>query len=376
MLLTLLNTCVAIVSASTAPTADIRALIEKALAEPTQITLEEIKLGEAVDVITKQSGVKIVMAAEVMRFVPEGPETLIHRVDIANIPLRDGLTRLFAPLGMTFRVADDHVDIVPKEALLNLGRAPTWAELDTLAKVSATQPGLNAENLSNLQNRIQFQVPVPDAWNVLARAIRNVGAGPGDEVLTVACNHLGWAWCLADDHIAVSTFDQQIRRRLKQPVTLRINNRTLFEVMQAVGSAVNIAVRVDPGAMTSLPAQVQKNFSLNVHQQSVEQVLDTISAYTGLGYLLNPDGIMFYKGDENGGPTAASAAAAGQSSSPAQSASDPYVAKITIPLSDGRTFEWLIRKSELPDDLRQMRDRDIQAFIDEFRQKRTADTKP
>jgi hypothetical protein len=155
-----------------------------------------------------------------------------------------------------------------------------------------------------------------------------------------------------------------------------MNNRTLFEVMQAVGSAVNIAVRVDPGAMTSLPAQVQKNFSLNVHQQSVEQVLDTISAYTGLGYLLNPDGIMFYKGDENGGPPAASAAATGQSSSPAQSASDPYVAKITIPLSDGRTFEWLIRKSELPDDLRQMRDRDLQAFIDEFRQKRTADTKP
>jgi hypothetical protein len=301
---------------------------------------------------------------------------LIQKVDIANIPLRDGLTRLFAPLGMTFRVADDHVDIVPKEALLCLGRSPTWAELDTLAKVSATQPGLNAENLSSLQSRIQFQVPVPDAWNALAQAIRNVGAGPGDEVLTVACNHLGWAWCLASDHIAVSTFDQQIRRRLKQPVSLRMNNRTLFEVMQAVGSAVNIAVRVDPGAMTSLPVQVQKNFSLNVQQQSVEQVLDTISAYTGLGYLLNPDGILFYKGDETGGPDKATANANDKTTTPAAPASDPYVAKITIPLADGRTFEWLIRRSELPEDMRQMRERDIQNFIEEFRQKRTADTKP
>jgi len=194
-------------------------------------------------------------------------------------------------------------------------------------------------------------------------------------VLTVACSHLGWTWCPADDHIVISTFDQQIRRRLKQPVSLRMNNRTLFEVMQAVGGMVDIDVRVDPGALTSLPAQVQKNFSLNVHQQSVEQVLDTISAYTGLGYMLNPDGIVFYKADENGSaPTAP--ANTGLQPQPPPTSSDPYVVKITIPLSDGRTFEWLIRKSELPDDLRQMRDRDIQAFIEEFRQKRTADVKP
>ncbi len=376
MLHILLSLCIPFGPALASPTADIRALIEKALAEPTQITLENIKLGEAIDVITSQSGVKIVMAPEVMRLVPEGPETLIHKVDIANIPLRDGLARLFAPLGMTFRVADDHVEIVPREALLCLGRTPTWAELEAFTQLSAVQPGLNPEQLSNLQARIQFQVPVPDAWNILTQAIRNVGAGPGDEVLSVACAHLGWAWCVADDRIVVSTFDQQIRRRLKQPISLRMNNRTLFEVMQAVGSAVNIAVRVDPGAMTSLPSQVQKNFSLNVHQQSVEQVLDTISAYTGLGYLLNPDGIVFYRADENGSSSGGpSSNLTGQppASSPT---SDPYVAKITIPLEDGRTFEWLIRRSELPDDLRQMRDRDIQDFIEEFRQKRSADARP
>jgi len=376
MFLTLLNTCAVVVSAWIAPTADIRALIEKALSEPTPpITLDNVKLGEAIDIIAKQSGVKIVMTPDVMRLVPEGPETLIRKVDIANTPLRDGLRRLFAPLGMTFRLADDHVDIVPKDALLCLGRAPTWTELDTLAKIAATQPGRNATDLTSFQSRVQFQVPVPDAWNALSQAIRNVGAGPGDEVLTVACSHLGWTWCPADDHIVISTFDQQIRRRLKQPVSLRMNNRTLFEVMQAVGGMVDIDVRVDPGALTSLPAQVQKNFSLNVHQQSVEQVLDTISAYTGLGYMLNPDGIVFYKADENGSaPTAP--ANTGLQPQPPPTSSDPYVVKITIPLSDGRTFEWLIRKSELPDDLRQMRDRDIQAFIEEFRQKRTADVKP
>jgi len=349
------------------PTPESRALIARALTEPTQITLENVRLVDAISKITDQTGVRIVMSPETMRFVPQGPETVIEKVNIANVPLREGLDRLFRPLGMKFELADDHVRIVPKDALLCLGRAPTWTELETLAQLSATQPGIKSSDLDRLQERIQFQVPAPDPWGSLSHAIENVGAGAGDEVLTVSANQLGWSWCLSDERIVVGTAERMLRQRIRQPISIRMNNRPLIDVMQAVGVAVNTTVRVEPGAIATLPSQTQKNYSINAIHLPAEQVLENISANTGLGYLLSPDGIFFYdpRGPISSQPTA-----------PPSGSADPYVGKIIIDLGDGKTFEWMIRRSELPDDLKQVRDRDIQQFIDEFRQRRVTEGHP
>ncbi len=229
------------------PSPDTKALIAKALTEPTQIALENVRLVDAISKITEQTGVRIVMNPEAMRFVPGGPETVIEKVNISNVPLREGLDRLFHPLGMKFEQADDHVRIVPKDALLCLGRAPTWTELETLLQLSAMQPGLKSNDLDKLQDRIQFQVSAPDAWGSLSQAMQNVGAGSGDDVLTVAANQLGWMWCLSDERIVVGTFEQLFRQRIKQPISVRMNNRPLIDVMQAVG------VAVPPGKTTCHP---------------------------------------------------------------------------------------------------------------------------
>jgi len=343
------------------PAPDTKALIAKALTEPTQIALENIRLVDAICKITEQTGVRIVMTPEAMRFVPQGPETVIERVNIANVPLRDGLERLFRPLGMRFELAEDHVRIVPKDALLCLGRAPTWTELETLAQLAAMQPGLKSADLDKLQDRIQFQVPAPDAWGALSQTMENVGAGAGDDVLTVAANQLGWTWCLSEEQVVVSTFEQSLRRRIKEPISVRMNNRPLIEVMQAVGAALNTSVRVEPGAISALPVQKQKNYFLDATNMRAEQVLEGICANTGLGYLLSPDGIFFFNPQ--------SAHTVPTAPAPSSGSADPYVGKIVINLGDGKTFEWMIRRSELPDDLKQVRDRDIQQFIDEFRQR-------
>ncbi len=370
-MMALIHVWMLLMAAGAAPFLDTRGLIEQALSEPTKITLENIKLSDAIAKVAEQTGVRIVMAAEVMQLVPQGPDTLIQKVDIAQIPLRDGLTRLFGPLGMTWVARGDGVEVVPKEAILCLGRAPTWPELETLSEVTALQPGLDPAALAKLQTRVQFELPIPDAWRVLSGAIRNVGAGPGDDVLNVACGGLGWGWCLSDRRIVVSPLEQLMRRRLQQPISLRMNNRPLFDVMNAVGAPVNVAVRIEPGVFASLPVQLQHNFSLNVQQQPVEQVLDTIAAYTGLGYLVGPDGVMFYRPEARGPETKVA-----ESTGSAPSNADPYVAKMTIPLEGGKSFEWLIRRSELPEDLRQMRERDIEAVIAALRQRAASASRP
>jgi len=362
MMCTLLHVCLLMAIAGAGPIHDTRALIEQALDEPAQITLEQITLRDAIQAITEQTGVRIVMTYEVMDFVPHGAETLIEKIEIANMSLRQGLTELFSPLGMTFVVQDGFVEIIPKEALLCLGRPATWAELDTLSALSGMQPGVDEDALAWLRGRLQFQLAVPDAWAKLSTAVSNVGAGPGDQVLTVACAHLGWAWCLSDQQIVIGSVESLIRRQLQQPVNLRMNNRTLIDVMQALGAAVHVAVRAEPGALNSLPLHIQKNFSLNAANQPAEQVLDQIAAYTGLGYLINPEGVLFYI---TGEPAAAPDQKDDQRA--ASFSADPYVGKLVVPLGDGTSIEWLIRRSEVPPELRGMRDEALREAFDALR---------
>ncbi|GEM_PF-1143442 len=351
-----------------------RALIEQALGEPTKISLDKVKLGDAVARITEQTGVEIVMSPESMRYVPDGAGAVIQRVNIANVPLRQGLSELFSPLGMTFELRDDRVEIVPKEVIRCLGRAATWAELRTLEDLAKMQPGLDAKALAALQARIQFQVSTQGgAWDVLSQTIRNVGAGAGDQVLSVACANLGWGWCLSEDHIVIGPLQQEIRRRLQTPITLRMSGRPVFEVMTAVGQAVHVPVRTEPGAITSLPSSMQNNFSVSAKDQPAEQVLAAIAANTGLGYLIDPDGVTFYnpnmqapKSAPSGGTAVKPGAGSGSGGS------DPYVGKIVVPLSNGTSMEWLVRWSELPEDLRERRADDLERSFNQLREKSAA----
>lgn len=357
---------------------DQRALIEQALNEPTRISLDGVPLGQAMAAITQQTGVRVTMSDATMDLTPNGPRTIVAKVDIANIPLRRALAELFGPLGMTFAVMDDHIQIGPMPALERFGRQPGWAELDALNFLSSVQPGINDKALVALEGRVQFPVGAPDSWPKLAEAIRRVGAGPGDEVLSSACASLGWAWTLEGDHVVVAPVQDHIRRQLQMPISVRANFRPLFDVLQSVGAASGVRIRVEPGALAALPVAMQRNFSLNVSRQPTEQVLDSISAYTGLGYLIDPDGVLFFLA--GGSPPLAAEQAAHQiggaspmaALAPGASSTDPYVAKIVVPVEGGRSIEWLIRASELPDDLRLMRDRDLANLFDAVRQKAAA----
>jgi hypothetical protein len=349
-----------------AAAAGTRTLIEQALDESTHITLDNVTLVEAIGVLSGQTGVKIVMPPEAMQLLPDGPNTQLSKVEIAGVSLRQGLTELFGPLGMTLELRDDHVEIAPKNALRCLSRAATWAELDTLAELSAMPTGVDADAIDGLRPRIQFHVSVPGAWQLLSQAVRNVGAGAGDEVLTVACRQLGWGWCLSGDRIVIEPMQEQVLRRLHQPISLRMNNRPLFDVLKAVGREAGVEVRLEPGALADLPLAVQRNFSLNVYQQSAEEALETTAAYTGLGFYIQPDGVIFYSAprrEETGGGQAETDARA----TPAPAPRDPYVAKLSVPIEGGASMEWLIRASELPDDLRDMRQRDLENMIERLR---------
>ena len=113
-----------------------RSLIDRALDQPATIRLDNIRLKDAIEVVTKQTGVPIVMGLEAMRLVPQGADTLINRVDIASMPLREGMRRLFAPLGMRCVIESDRVSIEPRGVGFAVSRG-TCQGLRGLGAVSA-----------------------------------------------------------------------------------------------------------------------------------------------------------------------------------------------------------------------------------------------
>ena len=349
-------------------TGDMRALIEQALDETGKtIELKNVPLKEAFAIIAEQTGVELSIAPEAVALIPHGAETKVT-ARIANLPLREGLNRLFGRLGMELVVLEDHIEVIPREALLRLGRPVTWAELDTLTTLSTLQPGLQADDLEQLRTLLQFHVDVSQPWDQLARAVQDAGAGPAEEVLNAACDRFGWTWVLTDERVAVIPIARLIEMQLQQPVSIRLSSRPLIDVLRALSRKLNVRIRTEPGAIAALPLEVQQGFNLIAQHNTGEEVLDAIAASTGLGYLIEPEGVLFYQPIAGGGPVGQQGTGLTQNSV----STNPYLGQFVRVLEDGTEVRWLIRASDLPADLRPVREADIARMVELLRREREA----
>jgi hypothetical protein len=256
---------------------------------------------------------------------------------------------------MTFVVTDRTVEIIPKEAILCLDRPATWEELDTVHELSKLQPGTVRDELTALREKMQFQVSGAQSWDILSAVIRETGAGPGDEVLTIACDKLGWAWCVSGDRIVIMSAEQKIRRQLQGIIELRATSRPLMEVLQELGRRARVKIRVEPGGLDGVPAAVRDSFSLTVRYQSVEDTLDVVAAAAGLGWLVDADGVLLYR------TSLAPVAVGGGGGS-----SDPVVGMIEIPFGQGRSMHWIIRQSDLPPEAADLRKLEISVALSDL----------
>lgn len=306
----------------------------------------------------RDHGISIEMSDDAANFLPLGSATRVTaRID--NLPVGDLVYALVSPLGMDMLVGDNGVKIVPGDVLLRLGRRATADEMQTYEALRKLEPGSSEADLDTLVQMIQFAVPQSDARTKLTQAIERVGAGPADEVLTVACESLDWSWTLAGNHVEIVPASQAVARRLDMPITVRLNNRMLMEVLQAIGRELGMRITVEEGLIPSLPPGMQRNFSLNVLNLPAVEALDLVAAQTGMSYLLNEDGVYFYRERES--PDSASESSA--SGSRAGSASrDPYIAQYIHKLDDGFEVHWLIRQSDVPDAVLELRTRDLEHF--------------
>jgi hypothetical protein len=319
-------------------------LIEQALDQTMRFRVTDAPVLEAFAALTKETGVNIAVAPETLDLLPYGPDTKVSVV-LENLRLREGLAQLLMPLGMAFEPTADGVQVRPTAALLRIGRRATWEELDQLKFARSADWAKLALDAAAMRQHVQFRVAVGDPAATLGSAAARLGAGPGDQVLTLACESLQWTWYPEGDKIVVLTASDQLRRQLEARVSLRLTHRPLIDVLQQLGQQAHVRIEHEPGVIASLPVQTRQNFSLLVEGTTVREALEQVAAATGLGYRVDgtQGAVVFYY------PGPASAGNGGPSAAPAPTPSrDPIVAKLTVAAEPGKPqLEVLIRESEL-----------------------------
>ena len=102
------------------------------------------------------------------------------------------------------------------------------------------------------------------------------------------------------------------------------------------------------------------NVSASLQNAKVQQAIMSVADMAGATYELRPtDGLLeVYRPDRPSGT--------GERKSTDKAASDGYVGKISIPMEDGKYFlEFMLRQSDLPEELRTLRDETIRDVLRE-----------
>jgi len=331
---------------------DWQTLIQQALDQNTDLIIEEQPIAEALAYIGQKTGVSIEIDPQVIDLLPYGRQTAVSAT-IRNISLRDGLAGFLRPIGLNCVVQANRLRAVPVPALLRVGRRVTWEELKVLAELGSRP--WSSELSAGLRTVFEGELlrePDP-AGRLHERALR-VGAGNGLTVLEAACESLGWVWYPDGERVIVTGAVDFGRKRLAHVASFNLREMPLASVLTELGREAGLLVRFEPGSLAALPAGVRERCTLCAQNISYEQAFELIAGASGLVYEVRGDGVWL---------TGASPGAGGEPPRPA-AGGDPYLMKISVPSADdGCTIEWLVRQSELPPEVIELRQQQIAEVI-------------
>ncbi len=355
--MTLSKTLLAVVALTFAQGGDDwSALVEQALDQPTSLTFENVPLADAFDQIVRDTGVEVSISQDTLDLLPYGRNTRLS-AQIQNVSLREGLRQTAEPLGLVFAVRNRGIELIPTPALDRIGRRATWDELELLADLLKRGDQDLSSRVDALMGQMRFEIAEADnASAELRAALLQTQEESLAKALSAVCDSMGWCWHPAGQAIViVDKMDQQLRTS----VSLRQTSRKLIDVLQALGRAGRVRVGIEPDALAMLSLRTRQNFSIYVENKAFGDALQLVSATTGLGYRVDPDGIMFYRPSVESQDSQASDKPAGVSSQ-SQGSGNPYVGKILLPEgADGTRVELLLRESDLTPEVNELRRRHL-----------------
>ena len=331
----------ALLAGSTAAAQSTSALINEKLDRLVEINVDTT-LPQAIDAIKDKTAVPIVVTRGAYDALPWGEQTKLT-TKISDRTLRDALTAIVQTLGLTFRVEGESLLIEPQPALVRLGTRATVQDLNLLSALATNTLGGAAGNatvadlLARIDTRLQ-ELKLPFA--IENRAGEALGDAevqiPRDATLLAAIEAVvaqsRATWYPWQNSVLVVPKEDHVRMLLDKTITMRFNGVDVSQVLTELSRRSGVAITVEPGAVQRVPPE-SRTIKLVLENVSVRQALESISGFTGLGYVSNESGVYVWN---------AAAPAAAQR---------PRDRTVTIVTIDGAQI--LLSEGEIPPDVRQ-----------------------
>src|SRR5690606_18267926 len=93
--------------------------------------------------------------------------------------------------------------------------------------------------------------------------------------------------------ILVSSKEDQIRNLLARTITTRYNGVDIAQVLLELSRHAGVPFSIEPGALQRIPPE-SRTVRLVLDNVSVQQTLDSIAGFTGLGSELRADGVYLW----------------------------------------------------------------------------------
>ncbi|UCD49865.1 MAG: hypothetical protein JSW27_20340 [Phycisphaerales bacterium] len=376
-----------VVSLGSVAVADSAAVQEK-LKRQVEVTLVDVTIVEALEEIGKKAGVVIELSEEAIWELPEGAQTRLS-VTLEG-QLGQSLEEMLNAFFMRYAVGADAVAIYPRPELKHIMGRPTAQTLELLRNVYTNATYLTGEvkAVERMAQSVVSQMAGQDVSvfplemsRVVARVMgQMVGASQDgitvclapilDEVVDSVSNGSDrWVVCAPEWPSQVAQiriiprheYDEIMRARI---IDISFQEETGLTILRHLKGIADIKLEFAGNDQRWL----ERRISIEALNIKVEEALRRVTSALG-GELksvsLGAKGAKFVVQKKAPfTPRAARAVGPAPAPSASASASGDYVGKISIPMDGGKYFlEFMLRESDLTDELRQLRAERIQAIL-------------
>lgn len=292
--------------------------------------------------IGEQTGVRIEASPAVWELLPWGDQTTVS-FKIEGKTLRDALDAIARKLGLIVVLREQAVELQPMPALTRLGRRSSVQELAALDLLASTPAALGSERptvrqlleavdlkLENLKSTYAIENRAADAARADQQIFvpRNASLMDALEALVKETRATWYPW---GKSIVIIPKEDQVRGQLNKTITIRYNGVDVSQVLAELSQRAAVDFTIEPGAIQRVPNEF-RTIRLLLDNVTIRQALENLAGFTGLGYVVNENGVYIWN----------------QLSSPGGSATrDPAIGMIL--LDNG--MQLLVRESECPPDL-------------------------
>jgi hypothetical protein len=344
------------------------ALINEQLDRLIDLNFVRTPLPDVLAQIENESGIPLRAKRQVWETLPYGRLTPLS-AEIKRAPLRDALDALVAPLGLQLIVTEDAVELTPIPAFDRLGRRATVEELTTIASLRAvtlpTPSESSTQTVGALLDRIDITLKAAGSLTLERRTIQDLSVElppvPRDSniyaALELLADHSQLTWHPWGRSLIITTKKQLNLQRIERPISVRYDGVDLTQVLADLARQSGLDFAIEPGAIQRVPPDF-RSFRLITTDATIRQTLESLSAFTGLGYVVTHDGIYVW----NNSPT------------PNADATPRDTGRILASYDLGNGISLLLRDDQLPEHVREKLEQHLQEAI--RRIEATSTTKP